>query len=111
MRLPVRPTLSLRLSGGAMTLGLAASFVLLIRVLSAAYLNGWTGWGAALLAGLAVAAVARHGWDLATGRSWRGALSGDGVAGRLAALERLHSTGRIRRAEYLEERQRILRGL
>ncbi|MCA1818567.1 MAG: hypothetical protein LC620_00690 [Halobacteriales archaeon] len=94
----------------AVTLTLTASFALLVRVLSSSYLGTWTGAGAAALVTVAVVAFALHAWDLATGRGWKNGLQGEKQSERLAALERLLSAGRIRRAEYLEERRRLLRG-
>jgi len=106
-----RPNLSLQgLPIGAVTLTLTASFAILVRVLSSAVVDGWTGVGAAFIVSLAVAAFALHSWNLSTGRGWKGALRNERVSERLASLERLLSDGRIRRAEYLEERRRLLRG-
>lgn len=94
----------------AFTLTLAASFAILVRVLSSAYVDGWAGIGAAAIVAAAVAAFGLHAWDLATGRGWRQALQGELMTDRLAALDRLLSEGRIHRADYLEERRRLLRG-
>lgn len=94
----------------AVTLTLAASFAVLVRVLSSSYVDSWTGIGALVLVALALLAFAMHAWNLATGRGWKLSLQGEHLSERLAALERLLSQGRIRRADYLEERRRLLRG-
>jgi hypothetical protein len=89
--------------------GFVASFAVLVRVLSSALVDAWSGVAAAALATAAVAAFAIHAWNLATGRGWRHSLEGESRCQRLAALEALRTQGRIRPAEYLEERDRLLR--
>jgi hypothetical protein len=89
--------------------GFLASFVLFVRVLSAAAFEGWSGATAALLVAVAAAAFTLHSWTIATGRGWRHSLEGVDRAERLQRLEALVAQGRIRRAEYLEERAKVLR--
>lgn len=89
--------------------GFLASFVLFVRALHAAAFEGWSGPAAALVVTATAAAFALHSWTIATGRGWRSSLEGQGRAERLQMLETLVAQGRIRRAEYLEERARVLR--
>jgi len=105
LQITIRP-----LNAAVMGAAFLGSFAILVRVLTTAVMDSWTGIGAALLVTSAVVVFGLHAWNLATGRGWRNSLEGEGRVQRLAALETLLSQGRIRRAEYLEERSRILRG-
>lgn len=106
LRLPAIPTV--RVTG--IGIAFVASFAVLVRVMSSAYVEGTLSLGGAALLTAAVVAFGLHAWNMATGRGWKGILDGAPQSDRLAALERLFAAGRIRRAEYLEERARLLRG-